>query len=192
MSKKYPLSELELKAWEFAKEAHKGVNRKFSGVPYFEHVRKVFILVKKVDKREIMGAASLLHDTVEDVEWITYDIIKKEFGKEVADIVKELTSKDNILQLMGKQNYLLNKMVHMSNDALVIKLCDRLQNLSDHFSSSDKFRRKYYLETKYIMDALIVNRNLNRPQLTVYNQIVAILEMMSRRYKILSFESFQY
>ncbi len=139
-----------------------------------------------------MGAASLLHDTVEDVEWITYDIIKKEFGKEVADIVKELTSKDNILQLMGKQNYLLNKMVHMSNDALVIKLCDRLQNLSDHFSSSDKFRRKYYLETKYIMDALIVNRNLNRPQLTVYNQIVAILEMMSRRYKILSFESFQY
>lgn len=192
MPKKYPLSELELKAWEFAKEAHKGVNRKFSGVPYFEHVRKVFILVKKVDKREIMGAASLLHDTVEDVEWITYDIIKKEFGKEVADIVKELTSKDNVLQLMGKQNYLLNKMIHMSNDALIIKLCDRLQNLSDHFSSSDKFRRKYYLETKYIMDALIVNRNLNRPQLTVYNQIVAILEMMSRRYKILSFESFQY
>lgn len=192
MPKKYPLSELELKAWEFAKEAHKGVNRKFSGVPYFEHVRKVFILVKKVDKREIMGAASLLHDTVEDVEWITYDVIKKEFGKEVADIVKELTSKDNVLQLMGKQNYLLNKMIHMSNDALIIKLCDRLQNLSDHFSSSDKFRRKYYLETKYIMDALIVNRNLNRPQLTVYNQIVAILEMMSRRYKILSFESFQY
>lgn len=192
MPKKYPLSELELKAWEFAKEAHKGVNRKFSGVPYFEHVRKVFILVKKVDKREIMGAASLLHDTVEDVEWITYDVIKKEFGKEVADIVKELTSKDNVLQLMGKQNYLLNKMIHMSNDALIIKLCDRLQNLSDHFSSSDKFRRKYYLETKYIMDSLIVNRNLNRPQLTVYNQIVAILEMMSRRYKILSFESFQY
>ena len=66
MPKKYPLSELEKKAWSFAEKAHAGVKRKFSGDPYFEHVRKVFKLVKKVDTNKILGAAALLHDTLED------------------------------------------------------------------------------------------------------------------------------
>ena len=61
MPKKYPLTELEKKAWEFAQKAHEGVSRKFSGDPYFEHVRKVFKLVKKIDTRETLGAAALLH-----------------------------------------------------------------------------------------------------------------------------------
>ena len=191
MPKKYPLTELEQKAWDFAVDAHKGVTRKFSGVPYFEHVRKVFKLVKKVDSRETLGAAALLHDTVEDVDWVTLDIIRKEFGLEVMNLVKELTSKDKLLDMLGKKNYLLNKMINMSNDALTIKLCDRLQNISDHFSASEKFRKNYYNETRYIIDGLKASRHLTRSQITVVNLIEGILDMMVKRYRVATFENFQ-
>jgi len=190
MPKKYPLTELEKKAWEFAQEAHKGVSRRFSGDPYFEHVRKVFKLVKKFDTRETLGAAALLHDTLEDCPQVTYEILVQEFGKEVADIVKELTSKEDLIDVMGKADYLLDKMATMSDDALTVKLCDRLQNLSDHFSASDKFRKKYYEETKYIVDSLKANRQLNKSQITVINLIIGLLDMMNRRY-IQTFEGFK-
>jgi len=190
MPKKYPLTELEQKAWVFAQEAHKGVSRKFSGDPYFEHVRKVFKLVKKVDTRKTLGAAALLHDTLEDCPQVTYEILVENFGKEVADIVKELTSKEDLIDAMGKADYLLDKMATMSDDALTVKLCDRLQNLSDHFSASDKFRKKYYEETKYIVDSLKANRQLNKSQITVINLIIGLLDMMNRRY-IQTFEGFK-
>ncbi len=190
MPKKYPLTELEKKAWKFAQEAHEGVKRKFSGEPYFEHVRKVFKLVKKVDTREELGAAALLHDTDEDVEWVNYDILAREFGKKVADLVKELTSCEDLLGAMGKPDYLLDKMATMSDDALIIKLCDRLQNLSDHFSASEKFRTNYYKETRYIMESLKSNRKLNRSHVVVTNLIDGMLDMMEKRY-IKKFEDFK-
>lgn len=190
MPKKYNLSDLEKKAWNFAKEAHKGVTRKFSGAPYFEHVRKVFKLVKKVDTRGILGAASILHDTIEDVDDVTYEVLVDQFGKEVADLVKELTSDGELLDAMGKPDYLLDKMATMSNDALTIKLCDRLQNLSDHFAASAKFRENYYKETKYIIDNLRSHRQLTRSQMTVADQIDGIIKMMGKRYKLVKFESF--
>ena len=110
---------------------------------------------------------------------------------EVADIVKELTSKEDLLDVMGKPEYLLDKMATMSDDALTVKLCDRLQNLSDHFSASDKFRQKYYTETRYIIDGLKGHRQLKAPQKIVVNLIEGILEMMNRRY-IKTFEGFNY
>ena len=188
MSKGIYLKDLEKKAWNFANKAHSGVRRKFSGDPYFEHVRKVFKILKKVDTNEILGAAALLHDVVEDTDF-TYDDIKSEFGVKVADLVKELTSINELVSVMGKPGYLLDKMVTMSDDALTIKLCDRLQNLSDHFSASEKFRIKYYSETKYIIDNLKKWRHLNRRHLTIVNLIEGILDMMERRY-IKTFEGF--
>jgi (p)ppGpp synthase/HD superfamily hydrolase len=190
MSKEYPLSDLEIKAWKFARSSHDGIKRKFTGVPYFYHVRQVFKLVKKVDSRSELGAASLLHDTVEDVEEVTVDIIRSEFGDVVASLVKELTSDKDMVKVMGKPEYLLDKMCSMSDDALIIKLCDRYQNLSDHFTASDSFRSKYYKETKYIIDNLKQSRQLNRKQIIVTDWIEGLLKMMENRY-ILKFESFK-
>jgi len=190
MSKNYPISELEKKAWKFAHDVHHGVERKFSGVPYFFHVRQVFKLVKKVDPSSELGAAALLHDTVEDVEEVTYEVILKEFGKRVADLVNELTSDKEKVKEMGKADYLSDKMIKMTNDALVIKLCDRYQNLSDHFTATTKFRRKYYSETKYIIEKLKKERNLNRKQIIVTDWIEGLLRMMENRYKVHTFESF--
>ncbi len=175
-------------AYDMAKALHEGVYRKFSGVPYFNHVEKVFKYVKKIDKRIALGIAALLHDIVEDCfknnHQEGYRIIEEKFGKEVRDLVEELTSVGHMVKLMGKPDYLLEKMTNMSDDGLIIKLCDRLQNISDHYNSDTEFREKYYKETRYIITNLQKNRQLNRKHITVVNYIVGMLDMMERRYDI--------
>lgn len=190
MAKKYTLTELEKEAWKFAYEAHKGVERKFSKLPYFYHVSKVFKLVKKIDPRPELAISALLHDTVEDVDWITHEVISEKFGEEVSNLVFELTSNKEKIDEVGKKEYLSNKLLKMSNDALVIKLCDRFQNLSDHFAANDKFRKKYYEETKYIIKNLKKERHLNRKQINVVNWIEGLLKVIHKRYKLHTFESF--
>ena len=185
-----PNTELENKAWEFAKNAHQGVKRKFQTASYFDgHVAKVFGLVKQYDTRPELGAAALLHDTIEDVDSVTYEILVSEFGKVVADLVKELTSNDEMIEVMGKADYLLDKMYSMSDDALIIKLCDRLQNISDSYSANEKFRSKYYSETRYILEELASNRQLNRVQKRITEQINGLLDNIKNRYH---YESLQH
>jgi len=192
MRKEISLTPKEREAYEMAQALHDGVYRKFSGAPYFYHVEKVFKYVKKVDKREKLAIAALLHDVVEDCFTNNhaegYRVIESKFGKDVMLLVKELTSVGHMVKLMGKADYLLDKMVNMSDDALTIKLCDRLQNISDHYASDSKFREKYYKETRYIITKLQRNRQLNRKQTTVVNLIEGILDMMSKRYNIDSSE----
>ena len=193
----YPQTDIEKKAWAFAENAHYGVTRKFQNISYFDgHVRKVFGLVKQFDTRPTIGAAALLHDCVEDVEEITYDVILLEFGKEIADLVKELTSLEEYIDVMGKSDYLLDKMVTMSEDALIIKLCDRLQNISDSYSATERFRSNYYKETKYIIEGLKSNRVLNQTHQRIIQQIEGLLDNIKSRYKyeskyIIMFEDFK-
>ena len=80
---------LLIKAFEFAKEAHKEQKRE-SGAPYIIHPIEVAILVSeyKLDVNSVIAA--LLHDTVEDTN-TTIDDIKNNFGQEIAYLVDGLT-----------------------------------------------------------------------------------------------------
>jgi hypothetical protein len=42
---------------------------------------------------------------------------------------------------MKVKPYLIQKLIKMSDDALIVKLSDRLQNISDAFTTSEKFRK---------------------------------------------------
>jgi (p)ppGpp synthase/HD superfamily hydrolase len=75
----------------------------------------------------------------------------------------------------------------MSNEALFIKLCDRLQNISDAFTASERFRNKYFQETVQIMDELEKNRRFNRMQGLLANQIKMKLNNISSIFKIKRF-----
>ena len=178
-----PLTPLEKKAWDFAEENHRGTFRKFQNSTYFDgHVAKVYGLLKQYDTRPTLGAACLMHDLVEDTE-VTYELIKKKFGGKVASLVRELTSDEEQISKVGKSNYLLNKMTYMSADALLIKLCDRLQNISDMYAASAGFRGKYYIETKFIMEGLKANRRLTHKHLRVISQIDGLLYNIKHRNK---------
>lgn len=121
-------------ALEFATKKHEGQMRKDGKTPYIVHPIGVAKIVKAYATHhkylDTMLVASLLHDTLEDTD-TTYDEIWETFGSAVADIVKELTSDKEELKKVGKAKYLKTKMQHMSEEALTIKLADRLYNMRD-------------------------------------------------------------
>ena len=151
------------KALEFMIDAHSGVYRKFSGVEYAHHpvsVAKIVRGKKKSKHIDKLIIASLIHDVVEDTDY-TLDTIKALFGELVASIVDELTSDKKEIDKVGKKQYLSNKMLSMTSYALVIKLADRLHNCSDLESGTEKFRKNYVEQTRFILDNLIEKRYLS-------------------------------
>jgi (p)ppGpp synthase/HD superfamily hydrolase len=145
------------KALHFMIEAHDGQFRKFSGKEYAHHPVEVAKIVrnhKQSKNKEKLLISALLHDTVEDVDHITHNVIEKHFGEMVSSIVYELTSDKEEIKRIGKSQYLLNKMLKMTSYALVIKLADRLHNCSDLENGSEKFRNNYVTETRFILNGL--------------------------------------
>ena len=121
------------KAYRFAEQAHAGQKRK-SGEPYFIHPCFVASILTELMIDPPTIAAGLLHDTVEDCEGITLDVIRQEFGDEVAQLVDGVT-KLNKLDFADKEEAqaesLLKMILAMSKDirVVLIKLADRLHNM---------------------------------------------------------------
>ncbi len=113
-------------------EAH-GEQRRASGEPFFMHPISVAKIVITLGMDSESVAASLLHDVVEDTEY-TYDDIKREFGKSVAELVDGVTKLEKI-PLESKESVQaenIRKMfIAMSHDlrVIIIKLADRLHNM---------------------------------------------------------------
>lgn len=167
------LKEAINKAREYAEKQHKGAYRKFAGEPYVEHPKRVAKFVKKFKrshKLDDLISAALLHDTIEDTD-TTEEDLEKMFGGLVSSLVKELSSDEEELKKMGKKEYLAKKMTGMSSWGLVIKLADRLDNVSDLKNASESFQKKYANETYYILKQLNKNRDLSDTQKKIMREI---------------------
>lgn len=122
-----------LDALMFAVEKHEGQFRRGTNLPYITHPLAVsYIVAQFKDSKRLpeLVAASILHDVIEDTE-TTKAELEARFGFFVASLVEELSSNPDEIKKMGKFAYILQKMMHMSKYALVIKLADRLHNISD-------------------------------------------------------------
>jgi (p)ppGpp synthase/HD superfamily hydrolase len=174
-------------AIQFGIEKHQGQMRKYGGKPYFTHPSAVANVIKQFTNDQDVIIAAYLHDTLEDTQ-TTYQEIVEKFNERVANIVKELTSvKEDVAQL-GKAQYLLNKMLHMSDEALLIKLADRFDNTSGFendrqslqgdpkLDKLNSFIEKYKKETHFILDGLKVGRKLNAQQTELFNRIAKNVE----------------
>ena len=125
---------LVLDAILFANKKHKGQVRKVSGDPYISHPIAVSYLVasyKQSKKLDELLAATILHDTLEDTDTNFIELTKK-FTPLVASLVLELSNDPVQIAKVGKLEYQKKKMLGMSSYGLIIKLADRLHNLSDH------------------------------------------------------------
>jgi len=133
------------KAYTFALKAHKDQKRD-SGDPYLIHPVAVADILTDLKLESATIATGLLHDTIEDTK-ATYQIVEKEFGKEVADLVNGVTK---ISELEGKiienskAENIRKLILATSKDirVLLVKLADRLHNMRTLNSISDKNRRK--------------------------------------------------
>lgn len=167
--------ELVDKAKEFATNCHKDQTRKFDKKPYIVHPAAVADLVEQHGGSPEMIAAAWLHDVVEDCGVSVRDLLA-EFGTTVSGLVWELTSPSD-LDKSKKGQYLLDKMNTMSSDALTIKLCDRLSNVSNFQTEPQGFVKKYAPETKFIIDELEGGgRPFNPQQLKLIDAIMKEIE----------------
>jgi (p)ppGpp synthase/HD superfamily hydrolase len=160
---------------EYVQKAHEGQFRRFSMAPYFTHPVRVATLVMKYKQSHSIDdlvVAALLHDVVEDTS-ITIQDIQNQFGLQVGQLVNELTTDKIKAQAEGKAKYLSDKMVQMSSWGLVLKLCDRLDNVMDFIYASKEFVDKYSQETTQILDALKTERYLLSG---THNKIILTIE----------------
>ena len=154
------------KAYEFAAKAHKNQKRK-SGDPYVNHPLAVANILSDLRLDSATIVTGLLHDTIEDTK-ATYDIVLKEFGKEVADLVDGVT-KISALENKAKENSVAENfrklILATSKDirVLLVKLADRLHNMRTikAFDSQEK-QKRISRETMEIYAPLADRMGMNR------------------------------
>lgn len=122
-------------AWQFAQKAHAGQMRK-SGEPYIIHLVQVANILAQLHCSPKTIAAGLLHDTLEDCDWVTYDLLAETFSTEIADLVEAVTKVGRINQeFKDEQEYQASNhrkiFIAMAKDirVILIKLSDRLHNM---------------------------------------------------------------
>ncbi len=146
----------------------------------FEHPRRVALIlideVRCIDPA--MVKASLLHDVLEDSRIFTAEKLERYFGAEVATIVK-LVSK------VPKDGYVERLLAYADWRTLMVKACDRLDNLRSLDCTPLAFQKKQIEETrtKYfaVLDRLL--RLVNEDHAAGAQYLVREIKKIVRSYE---------
>jgi GTP diphosphokinase / guanosine-3',5'-bis(diphosphate) 3'-diphosphatase len=139
------------RAYRMSAQAHQGQKR-MSGDDYVSHSVAVATILAEQQMDTTTIAAALLHDVVEDSN-VTLDMLRKDFGNEVADLVDGLT-KIKALNFRSTaeeqaENY-RKLLMSVARDArvIIIKLADRLHNMRTLDPLPPDKRKRIALETR--------------------------------------------
>lgn len=167
------------KAFNFARQAHKGV-RRLSGEPYIMHpIAVAHIACKEMGLGSTSICSALLHDVVEDTDYTVEDI-ENIFGSKIAKIVDGLTKISGGIfgeHASAQAENFKKLLLTMSDDirVILIKICDRLHNMRTLASQPANKQYKIAGETLYIYAPLANRLGLNK--------IKTELEDLSFRYE---------
>lgn len=154
--------ELITNAFWYCYEKHKNMMRK-SGKPFYTHPLNVSIVLLEefpiYDSQTV--AACLLHDTIEDVDGVTWKVIKDKFGAEVARMVNGVTkiSHKEVSQTENKAASYRKLFLALVRDirVILIKLADRLHNVRTlHYLPLNK--QKYIAEETLNFYTMLAHR----------------------------------
>ena len=145
------------KAYELAEQLHHNQVR-LSGEPYIFHPLSVAIILAQMEMDTDTIIAALLHDTVEDTDCTSQDLIQ-EFGEQVAELVDGVTKLSRIPYSSQEEQQVenLRKMfMAMARDirVILIKLADRLHNMRTLKSMREEKQRQKALETMEVFAPL--------------------------------------
>ena len=158
--------EIITKAFNFAKQAHKGVKRR-SGEPYIMHpIAVAQIACSEIGLGSTSICAALLHDVVEDTDYTVEDI-ENLFGPKVAQIVDGLTKISGGIfgDRASAQAENFKKLLLTMNDdirVILIKIADRLHNMRTLGSMLPNKQYKIAGETLYIYAPIANRLGLNK------------------------------
>ncbi len=139
------------RAFRVAYWAH-SEDRRASGELYISHPLEVaLIAAKDIRMDDVTVAAALLHDTVEDTD-LSLDLIRSEFGEEVARITDGVTKIGSVFdnRALGRAENVRKLMLSMASDVRVIlvKFADRLHNMRTLGAVSSEKQLRIAAETQ--------------------------------------------
>ena len=118
------------KAIEFATKAHEGQFRKGTSRPYIVHPIEVSDIVATMTEDEEIISAAVLHDTIEDCDSVTAEILEQEFGPRVAGMVA-LESEDKSKTWKERKGATIQFIKAAPREVQMIGLADKLSNMRD-------------------------------------------------------------
>ena len=118
----------------WAAQCHEGQTRRGAGMPYFEHVAAVALILDRAGFDEDAVIAGLLHDVVEDTP-ATFEDVSTRFGSVVAETVRHCSEVK--LDVQGRRRPWIDRkrdhlaaLVDAPADAQAVILADKLHNLT--------------------------------------------------------------
>ena len=149
-------SEIETieKAYEYAKEVHKGTKR-LSGEDYILHPLNVAYILTSLNADSDTIATALLHDVIHKGNANIEDIREK-FGDEIGDLVESITT-INKLSLSAENesiiNYYKKILVGLTEDVrvIILKIAERLHNMRTLWAIPKEKQKEKAKETLEIL-----------------------------------------
>jgi len=130
------VSGIFVKAVAFASDKHRKQRRKDADAsPYINHpIALANVLANEggITDSAVLCAA-VLHDTIEDTQ-TTPSELEQVFGKAITSIVLEVTDDKSLDKVTRKQKQ-IEHAPHISREAKLVKLADKISNLRDILSS---------------------------------------------------------
>ena len=145
------------KAWLFGARAHKEQKYPIKELPYLTHIGSVVLevigVLDTIKNPTLALCCAILHDTIEDT-FVTFEDIQKEFGNEVAQGVAALSKNKNLPKEKQMQDS-LERIKQQPKEVWIVKMADRVANLSKPPASwSQEKRKNYQQEAKMILEHL--------------------------------------
>jgi len=125
-----------VKAVAFAADKHRNQRRKDAEAsPYINHpIALANVLANEGGVSDVtVLCAAVLHDTIEDTE-TTPEELQAIFGHKVAAVVMEVTDDKSLEKSLRKQRQ-VEHAPHISTEAKLVKLADKISNLRDIIAS---------------------------------------------------------
>ena len=121
------------RAIHYATDAHEGIVRKGTDLPYIVHPLEAMAIVATITSDQELMAAAALHDVVEDAG-ITIDDIRQEFGERVAKLVdaetdREIQGMSHIKSWQQRKQSTIDRLAVASRDVQIVALGDKLSNM---------------------------------------------------------------
>ncbi len=163
-------------ALAFAAHKHRDQRRKDEGAsPYINHpIALADILVNEGGITDhVVLCAAILHDTIEDTE-TTYEELVDAFGREIADVVAEVTD-DKSLDKAERKLLQIEHAAHASPRAKLVKLADKTCNLRDIAATppagwSEQRRKEYFAWAQKVVSGV---RGANAALDAAFDQAIA-------------------
>ena len=164
--------ELINKGIYFAKEYHAGQLRK-SGEPFYSHPLEVAYIVSDYNLKTEVIVTSILHDILEDTE-ATESMLAEAFGSRIAEMVDRLTRDRSDGSKLSVEQVLRNAWFQNDKEVVLIKIVDRIHNISTVNYLSPEKQKEQVTET--IKNFLIFAEELSLHEVSdfLYKQCVEL------------------